>query len=120
MSVDDQMDGVFHALANPARRRMLDLLRANPGASVGDVCEPFGMSRIGAMKHLRVLEDAGLIVSRVEGRRRLLHVNAAPIQMIYDRWISDWSSLWAHEMTAIKYRIERDGARTAEEEPSRG
>ncbi len=70
------------------------------------------MSRIGAMKHLGVLEDAGLVVSRVEGRRRLLYVNAIPIQMIHDRWISDWSSLWAHEITSIKYRAESSEART--------
>lgn len=109
------MDSVFQALANPARREMLDLLRANPGASVGVVCEQFDMSRIGAMKHLRVLEEAGLVLSRSEGRMRLLYVNAVPIQMIYDRWISDWSSLWAHEITEIKYRAESGGARTTGE-----
>lgn len=106
------MDDVFQALAHPVRRQMLDLVRANPGCCVGDVCEPFDMSRIGAMKHLAVLEEAGLIASRVDGRKRLLHVNAVPIQMIYDRWISDWASLWAHEITSLKYRVEHTGAPT--------
>ena len=109
------MDAVFQALAHPARRAMLDLLRAESGVAVGEICAQFEMSRIGAMKHLRVLEDAGLVVSRTEGRKRLLYVNAVPIQMIYDRWISDWSSLWAHEITSIKYRAESGGARTTEE-----
>ncbi len=106
MSNDEAMDAVFQALAHPVRRQMLDLLRASPGARVGEVCASFEMSRIGAMKHLNILEAAGLIVSRPEGRTRLLYVNAIPIQMIYDRWISEWSSLWAHEITAIKYRAE--------------
>ncbi len=100
------MDAVFNALAHPIRRRMLDVLRAEPGRSVGDLCEPFEMSRIGAMKHLAVLEEAGLVISQQEGRKRLLYVNAVPIQMIYDRWISDWSALWASEVTALKYRVE--------------
>ena len=109
------MDAVFQALAHPARRRMLDLLRAEPGACVGDLCEQFEMSRVGAMKHLGLLEAAGLVVSRTEGRKRLLYVNAIPIQMIHDRWISEWSSLWAQEITALKYRVEASGAPTPEE-----
>ena len=113
--MDDSMDAVFQALAHPTRREMLDRLRAEPGACVGDLCEPFDMSRIGAMKHLRILEEAGLVLSRTAGRQRLLYVNAVPIQMIHDRWISDWSSLWAREITALKYRVEGAGAKTPDE-----
>lgn len=98
---------------------MLDLIRSTPGARVGEICGAFDMSRIGAMKHLSILESAGLVVSRTEGRTRLLHVNAVPIQMIYDRWISDWSSLWAHEITEIKYRAEANNRRTTEEASTR-
>lgn len=98
---------------------MLDIIRLEPGSSVGRVCDEFEMSRIGARKHLQVLEDAGLLTSRAEGRKRLLHVNAIPIQMIYDRWISDWASLWAHEITALKYRVEGAGARDPEEATNR-
>ena len=116
MSTDDSMDTVFQALAHPTRRAMLDRLRAEPGASVGALCEPFDVSRVGAMKHLRVLEEAGLVVSQTAGRQRLLYVNAVPIQMIYDRWISDWSSLWASEITAIKSRAESRDAQRAEQE----
>jgi len=104
--LQDSMDTVFQALANPARRRMLDIVRAAPGCSVGELCENFEMSRIGAMKHLRMLEDSGLVTSHKEGRVRRLRVNAVPIQMIYDRWTSEWSALWASEMTGIKYRVE--------------
>ena len=120
MSTDDSMDAVFQALAHPVRRQMLDLIRSKPGAPVGEICEPFEMSRIGAMKHLNILETAGLIVSRPDGRSRLLFVNAVPIQMIYDRWISDWSSLWSHEITEIKYRAESNDARTTEQVTNNG
>jgi len=85
---------------------MLDIIRASPGCGVGEVCERFDMSRIGAMKHLRVLEEARLVLSRKEGRTRRLYVNAAPIQMIHDRWMSAWSALWASEVTQLKYRVE--------------
>ena len=102
----DSMDAVFRALAHPDRRRMLDIVRAEPGAAVGEVCDHFDMSRIGAMKHLRVLEEAELVLSRKEGRTRRLYVNAAPIQMIHDRWLSDWSALWATQVTQVKYRVE--------------
>ena len=105
------MNDVFRAMSHPVRRKMLDLLRAHPGSPVGEVCGSFQMSRIGAMKHIAALEHAGLVISRIEGRKRLLYVNAVPIQMIYDRWISDWSSLWATEITAIKYRAESNDDR---------
>jgi DNA-binding transcriptional ArsR family regulator len=109
------MDAVFHALAHPARRQMLDLVRHEPGSTVGEVCGQFEMSRVGAMKHLQILEDADLVTSRADGRRRLLYANAIPIQMIYDRWISDWSSLWAQEITGLKYRVEQAAAKEPDE-----
>lgn len=104
------MDDVFQALAHAGRREMLDIVRASPGSRVGEVCERFDMSRIGAMKHLRVLEEAGLLVSRRDGRTRRLYVNAVPIQMIHERWTSEWSALWASEMTNIKRRVEASAA----------
>jgi DNA-binding transcriptional ArsR family regulator len=58
------------------------------------------------MKHLRVLEDAGLVISKREGRSRRLYFNAVPIQMIYDRWTTEYSSLWARRLTDLKYRVE--------------
>lgn len=112
------MDSVFTALAHPTRRHMLDALRANPGRCVGELCERFEMSRIGAMKHLGILEQANLVVSESAGRKRLLYVNAVPIQMIYDRWLSDWSSMWASEVTAIKHRAEAATQSAASAQPS--
>ena len=100
------MDAVFHALAHSARRRILDLIKGMPGCSVNDVAKYFEMSRIGVMKHLNVLEEADLIISRKTGRTRELYFNAVPIQMIYDRWTTEYSALWASHAADIKYRAE--------------
>lgn len=100
------MDAVFRALASEPRRRMLDIVKNRPGCNVNDVSAAFDMSRIAVMKHLRQLEEAELILSRKEGRDRRLYHNAVPIQMIYDRWTTEYSALWAGRMTAIKYRVE--------------
>ena len=102
----DTMNEVFHALASTHRRRMLDIIRNCPGCSVTDVCSEFDVSRIAVMKHLATLENAGLIISEKHGRTRALYFNAVPIQMIYERWSSEYSALWAGELTAIKYRLE--------------
>jgi predicted transcriptional regulator len=100
------MDAVFHALANGERRRVLDIVKERPGCSVNHVAGFFEISRIAVMKHLRVLERAGLILSEKEGRTRRLFFNGVPIQMIYDRWTSEYSALWASRLTRVKYRIE--------------
>ncbi len=110
----DSMDAVFVALANPVRRRMLDILKDNPGFSVNDVCAYFEMSRIGVMKHLQILEAANLVVSRKSGRTRHLFHNAVPIQMIYDRWTTEYSAIWASKMTQVKYKIESNMPTEAE------
>lgn len=100
------MDAVFQALASHHRRKILDLVKSMPGCSVNDVCKYFDMSRIAVMKHLRVLEDAGLLVSRKPGRTRELFFNAVPIQMIYDRWTTEYSQFWASQVTDLKFRVE--------------
>ena len=102
----DTMDAVFGALGNPARRRVLDILKNKPGCSVNDVSKKIDMSRIAVMKHLRILEQADLITSEKVGRTRHLYHNAVPIQMIYDRWTTEYSALWASRLTDIKYKIE--------------
>ncbi len=88
---------------------MLDIVKDRPGCSVADVCAFFDFSRIAVMKHLRVLEDAQLLHSEKEGRVRRLYFNAVPIQMIHDRWTSEYSALWASRLTELKYRIEGRG-----------
>ena len=106
MADEKDMDAVFAALAHETRRRILDLVTQRPGAGVGEIAAEFDVSRIAIMKHLSVLEDANLILSIKEGRTRRLWFNAAPIQMIYDRWTSDYSAYWAGELTRLKYRAE--------------
>jgi len=99
-------DRVFAALAHPARRKMLDLLVAAPGASVKAISSHFEFSRIATMKHLAALEAAGLVLSEKEGRTRRLFFNPVPIQQIYDRWTTQYSSFWAEHMTDIQARVE--------------
>ena len=102
----ESMDAVFRALGSPVRRQILDVVKNNPGCSVNDVCEPFEMSRIAVMKHLKILEEAELISSQKAGRTRALYMNAVPIQMIYDRWTTEYSALWSSRMTDLKYHVE--------------
>jgi len=101
------MDAVFQALADKTRRKILDILKARPGCSVNDVAGYFEISRIGVMKHLSVLEKAGLLHSEKSGRMRKIYFNSVPIQMIHDRWTSEYSAIWASGLTRLKYRIEK-------------
>ena len=105
------MDAVFRALASDSRRRILDIVKNRPGCNVNDVSESFDMSRIAVMKHLRQLEEAELILSEKVGRERRLYHNAVPIQMIYDRWTTEYSALWASRMTQVKYKVESKPAK---------
>jgi DNA-binding transcriptional ArsR family regulator len=102
----DEMDAVFQALAHEHRRRILDLVNARPGLSVGQIAQDFDVSRIAVMNHLGVLERAGVIVSRKDGRSRRFYLNAVPIQLIYDRWTSQYSAHWARRLSDIKYAAE--------------
>lgn len=113
----DPLGAVFGALSHEARRRMLDIVKSRPGCNVRHVAGHFDMSRIAVMKHLRVLEQAGLILSERRGRTRLLYFNAVPIQEIYDRWTTEFSALWARRLTQVKYRVE---TRSERDEPEHG
>ena len=104
---ETQLDALFQALAHPVRREILDMVKRNPGHGVSDVCEPFSMSRIAVMKHLRLLEAAELIVSEKSGRSRLLHFNIMPIQAIYERWTNQYDRAWAKSLSAFKKDVER-------------
>ncbi|MEM7503066.1 MAG: helix-turn-helix transcriptional regulator [Pseudomonadota bacterium] len=103
------MDKLFHALASGPRRKILDIVTKQPGCNVNAVCTHFDVSRIAIMKHLNVLEESGLLVSEKQGRSRKLFFNAVPIQMIYERWTDEYSSLWASKLTAFKQQIEDAG-----------
>jgi predicted transcriptional regulator len=102
----DSMDAVFLAMASPARRKIMDIVKDQPGCGVKHVARYFAMSRIAVMKHLRVLVRAKLLVSEKEGRRRKLYFNVVPIQMIHERWTTQYSAFWASRLTKVKYRIE--------------
>lgn len=106
MITDSDMDAVFHALAHGVRRHILDLLREKPGQGVGELARGFDVSRIAIMNHLAVLEKAGLVISEKDGRVRRLYLNAAPIQMIHDRWTDEYSAFWAGRVTGLKYAAE--------------
>ena len=108
------MDLVFHALAHETRRVILDHLRDRPGQSVGELARRFDVSRIAIMNHLATLETADLVVSVREGRRRRLYLNVAPIQMIKDRWIDDFSGHWAAKVSGLKYAAEAAASKKGE------
>ncbi len=109
----DPMDGVFEALGNAARRRMLDILQERPGCLVHELADRFDMSRIGVMKHLRILERADLVHSERVGRARRLYFNVMPIRAIYDRWTDRYSAFWAERLSDIKARAESGARRKA-------
>ena len=85
---------------------MLDVLRARPGVSIRELSEGFSMSAVGVLKHVRVLEAAGLVVSRKAGRERKLFFNAVPIQAVYDRWTDEYSAFWVSHVADLKERLE--------------
>ena len=97
---------VFKALADNSRRQLLDLLFLKEGRSLSELEEHLPMTRFGVMKHLRVLERACLVVTRKKGRETLHYLNAVPIQMVYDRWVSKYSKGWARSLTELKYDLE--------------
>lgn len=102
MFTESQMDKIFAALSHSTRRQMLDLLRDKPGQSVGELAQNFDVTRIAVMNHLKVLEEAQLVISEKVGRSRRLYLNAAPIQTIYDRWTDTFSAHWLDRMSLIK------------------
>lgn len=99
---------IFKALADPSRRTLLDLLQQSDGRTLNELCAPLEMSRFGVMKHLNILEEAGLITTRKAGREKLHYLNSVPIRQIYDRWVSKYAEPWAIELTAIKNELERE------------
>jgi predicted transcriptional regulator len=115
----DELDIVFHAMAHRDRRRILDLVRKAPGCRVDEVARRFETSRIAVMKHLRVLERAGLIHSEKVGRERRMYFNAVPIQLIYETWTTEFSRDLAAEMVRIKAAVEGEVAEKTREIRSR-
>jgi uncharacterized protein YndB with AHSA1/START domain len=100
------MDKIFKALSDPTRRALLDALFEKDGQSLHSLEAAFEMSRFGVAKHLRLLEEAGLVVARKEGRERLHFLNPVPIARISDRWVSKFAAPWAAAMIDLKRQIE--------------
>ena len=100
------MDAVFKALADATRRRLLDMLFRRDGQTLSELERRLAMTRFGVMKHLRVLEEARLIVTKRRGREKLHFLNAVPIRQIHDRWIDKYSAPMAAMLTELKKEIE--------------
>src|SRR5881392_4353751 len=99
-------DRVFRALADPTRRFLLDLLFARDGRTLGELEAELEMTRFGVMKHLRVLEEAGLVVTRRAGRAKLHFLNPIPIRLIHDRWITKYAEHRVAALADLKSELE--------------
>ena len=102
----DDEDRVFKALGDPTRRFLLDLLFARDGRTLTELESQLEMTRFGVMKHLRILEDAGLVVSRKAGRSRLHYLNPVPIRLIHDRWIDKYTEHRVSALAELKTQLE--------------
>jgi len=102
----DDVDEVFKALADPTRRRLLDELFARDGQTLTELEEGLPMTRFGVMKHLRILEEAGLITTRRAGRKKLHFLNAVPIRLIHDRWIDKYTERQVSALADLKRQLE--------------
>jgi DNA-binding transcriptional ArsR family regulator len=108
MNGTEELDDVFRALADPTRRALLDELFAHDGRSLGELESGLPMTRFGVMKHLRVLEEAGLITTRRQGRSKLHFLNPVPIRLIHDRWVSKYAEPWAAGLSGLKSELESE------------
>ncbi len=102
----EDMEPVFRALSDPNRRYLLDLLHERDGQTLLELQGHLPMTRFGVMKHLKILEEAGLIVTRRSGREKLHYLNRVPIQMVYDRWVMKYAQPVAQSLTFLKYGLE--------------
>jgi uncharacterized protein YndB with AHSA1/START domain len=100
------VDEVFRALADPTRRSLLDELFREDGQTLSALEGRFEMSRFGVMKHLKQLEEAGLVATRRNGREKHHFLNPVPIQLVHDRWVSKYAEPWAATLSGLKHRLE--------------
>ncbi|MFI5012147.1 MAG: ArsR/SmtB family transcription factor [Hyphomicrobiales bacterium] len=97
---------MFRALADPTRRSLLDTLFKEDGQTLSALEERLPMTRFGVMKHLKLLEEAGLVVTRRRGREKLHFLNPIPIRLIHDRWVSKFTEPWVATLSDLKHRLE--------------
>jgi DNA-binding transcriptional ArsR family regulator len=107
-AMPDDDDRVFKALADPTRRFLLDQLFARDGRTLTELESGLEMSRFGVMKHLRLLEEAGLIVARRSGREKLHYLNPVPIRQIHDRWIDKFTERRVSALLDLKNELEKE------------
>jgi DNA-binding transcriptional ArsR family regulator len=106
--VPDDDDRVFKALADPTRRFLLDQLHSRDGRTLTELESGLQMTRFGVMKHLRILEEAGLVVARRSGREKLHFLNPVPIRLIHDRWIDKYTERRVSALTELKRELEAE------------
>ena len=104
--MEDDHDLVFKALADPTRRHLLDKLFERDGRTLTELEADLAMTRFGVMKHLRVLEEANLVISRRSGREKLHFLNPVPIRLIHDRWIDKYTERRVSALTDLKSELE--------------
>jgi uncharacterized protein YndB with AHSA1/START domain len=100
------VDEVFKALADPTRRSLLDELFGEDGQTLSALEARFSMTRFGVMKHLKQLEDAGLVVTKRRGREKLHFLNPVPIRLVHDRWVTKFAEPWTATLSNLKQRLE--------------
>ena len=102
------MDDVFRALADPTRRSLLDELFERDGQTLSELEGRLPMTRFGVMKHLKVLEEARLVITKKRGREKLHFLNPVPIRLVHDRWVSKYAEPWASSLTELKRTLEEE------------
>jgi DNA-binding transcriptional ArsR family regulator len=102
------MDEVFKALADSTRRSLLDELFERDGQTLSELEGRLPMTRFGVMKHLRVLEQAGLVKTRKRGREKLHFLNPVPIRLVHDRWVSKYAEPWTAALSGLKQELEKE------------
>src|SRR3954468_16244221 len=102
------MDEVFRALADPTRRSLLDELFQEDGQTLSALEARLPMTRFGVMKHLKVLEEAGLVKTKRRGREKLHFLNPVPIRLVHDRWVSKYAEPWAATLSGLKQTLEEE------------
>ena len=108
------VDEVFRALADPSRRVLLDRLFDEDGQTLGSLCAAVpALTRFGVMKHLGVLQDAGLVTTRKVGREKHHYLNPVPIRLVHDRWISKYAEPWVRGLVELKHDLEAKPTTTA-------
>ena len=115
----EDLDQIWKALADETRRTILDFLRSGPKPTTAIVEQFPDLSRFAVMKHLDVLRQAALVVTREEGRQRINSLNAVPIRMIYERWVSNYQGIWANALLRVKEVSERAAATAPPTRPAK-